>query len=109
MKRPAHLGSARPAGTSPGRREEGMAMVTVVFLGLVLMLLTAGVSARAMRQTGNTRSDAQWEQALQVAESGLDHGLALLSMEEAALDEERLLRAWGSKALGGTKAAITFP
>ncbi len=58
-----------------------MAVVAVVFLGLTLMLLTVVVSLRSMRQTGNTRSDAQWEQALQAAEAGLDHGLALANTD----------------------------
>ena len=58
-----------------------MAVIVVVFLGLALVMLTAVVSLRAVRQTGNTRSDAQWEQALQAAEAGLDHGLALINQD----------------------------
>jgi hypothetical protein len=62
-------------------REAGMAVVVVVFLGLALVMLTAVVSMRTLRQTDDTRSDAQWEQALQAAEAGLDHGLALVNAD----------------------------
>jgi hypothetical protein len=68
------------AAAEPGR-EGGMAVVAVVFLGLALMLLTAVVSVRSLRQTGNTRSDGRWEQALQTAEAGLDYGLALTNTD----------------------------
>lgn len=80
-----------------------MAVVAVVFLGLTLILLTSVVSVRSLRQTGNTRSDAQWEQALQVAESGLDHGLALVNLDASFTTGETMpdtfsgpeaLRAW---------------
>jgi hypothetical protein len=58
-----------------------MAMAAVVFLGISMVLITAVVSVRALRQVGNTRSDGQWEQALQAAEAGLDHGLALANLD----------------------------
>jgi hypothetical protein len=58
-----------------------MAVVAVIFLGLALILLTSVVSMRSLRLTGSTRTDAQWEQALQAAESGLDHGLALVNLD----------------------------
>jgi len=77
-------------------RDAGMAVVAVIFLGLALMLLTSVVSLRSLRQTGNTRSDAQWEQALQVAESGLDHGLALVNLDAAFTTGETMPEAFTS-------------
>jgi hypothetical protein len=58
------------------RREEcGMAMATVLLLGMALMALTAVVATRSLRQAGNVGSDLRWEQALMVAEAGLDTAL----------------------------------
>ena len=94
--------------------EAGMAVVMVVFLGLFLMLLTAMVSVRSLRQAGNTRSDAQWEQALQAAEAGLDHGLALANANSGWNTGETMpgtfsgpeaLRAWVVAAADARAAA----
>ena len=90
----------RRGGAGALRREAGMAVVMVVFLGLALMMLTAVVSLRSMRQTGNTRSDAQWEQALQAAEAGLDHGLALANLDAGFTTGETLPDAFSSPEAG---------
>ncbi len=91
-----------PTAAGPGR-DGGMAVVLVVFLGLSLMLLTAVVSLRSLRLSGNTRSDAQWEEALQAAEAGLDYGLALANTVPGfntgetlpdGLSSPEALRAW---------------
>jgi len=62
--------------------ERGMAIAAVMFLGLAVVMLTSVVAVRAFRQSGTVHSDAQWEQALHVAESGLDDGLVRIHENE---------------------------
>jgi len=69
--------AAGPSGRL--RDERGMAMAMVLFLGMALMALTSVVVLRGVRQFGNTGGDARWEQSLNVAESGLDQGIAILA------------------------------
>jgi hypothetical protein len=54
-------------------------MPVVLFLGMALMALASVVIMRGVRQFGNTGGDARWEQALAVAESGLDQGIQILA------------------------------
>lgn len=57
------------------RSDAGIAIAMVMFLGMVVVMLTSVVALRSLRQAGNTAADAAWEQALHLAESGLDEGL----------------------------------
>ncbi|MBM3695413.1 MAG: hypothetical protein FJW79_05720 [Actinobacteria bacterium] len=59
----------------PRSGEEGAALAIVMLLGLTLVLVAVGVSARGVRELGSVASDAHWQQALYVAESGLDEGM----------------------------------
>jgi len=58
------------------RDDRGMAVMAVMILGMALVLVTSVVVMRSVRQSGNAIGDARWEQTLNVAESGLDDGLA---------------------------------
>jgi len=62
--------------------ERGMAIAAVMFLGLAVVMLTSVVAVRAFRQSGSVATDARWEQALHVAESGLDDGLVRIYENE---------------------------
>lgn len=62
--------------------ERGMAIAAVMFLGLAIVMLTSVVAVRAFRQSGSVGGDARWEQALHVAESGLDDGLVRIFENE---------------------------
>jgi hypothetical protein len=57
------------------RGEQGFAIAAVLLLGTMLLMLGSVVVIRSLRQAGNVNVDAQWEQALAVAEAGLDLGL----------------------------------
>jgi len=61
--------------------QRGMAIAVVMFVGLAVMMLTALVTVRAFRQSGITATDAAWEVALNVSESGLDDGLVRVHHE----------------------------
>ncbi len=65
----------------PSRREAGFALASVMFLGAVMLLLTAVIVMRASSQGSIEVNDARWEQALHVAEGGLDEFLADLVQE----------------------------
>ena len=54
------------------RDERGIAIATVALLGLAVVMVTTIMTFRGTRQVRNTGNDARWEQALHVAESGLD-------------------------------------
>lgn len=60
-----------------------MALAAVLILGLAVVMLSSVVVVRSLGQSGATLSDAVWEQALQVAESGLDEGLVAVSADES--------------------------
>ena len=62
--------------------ERGMSIAAVMFLGLAVVMLTSVVAVRAFRQGGSVDGDARWEQALHVAESGLDDGLVRMFQNE---------------------------
>ena len=62
--------------------ERGMAIASAMFLGLAVVMLTSLVSVRAFRQSGTVDGDARWEQAVHVAESGLDDGLVRMHENE---------------------------
>jgi hypothetical protein len=62
--------------------ERGMAIAAVMFIGLAVVMLTSVVAVRAYRQSGSVGGDARWEQALHVAESGLDDGLVRMYENE---------------------------
>jgi hypothetical protein len=61
--------------------DQGLAVPLVALLGLAVVMLTSVVAARALRQGGTTAGDAVWEQALHVAESGLDDALVRMHDE----------------------------
>ncbi len=54
--------------------EEGVVAVMVLLLGFALMIMAVVVTTRAMNHARVTLLDARWEQALYVAESGLNVG-----------------------------------
>lgn len=61
--------------------ERGMAIATVALLGLAVVMVTSMMILRGTRQVRNTSSDAQWEQALHVAEAGLDYALVVVKID----------------------------
>jgi hypothetical protein len=65
------------------RGERGLAVAAVLILGLSIVMLSSVVVVRSLRQSNTTLSDAGWEQALQVAESGLDEGLVAVAEDDA--------------------------
>jgi hypothetical protein len=56
--------------------DRGVALAGVLLIGFALSLLVSVIVARGVRAFGNTQNDAEWEQAVFVAESGLADGLA---------------------------------
>ena len=63
------------------RDESGFALASVMFLGAVMVLLTAIIVVRAGSQGSIEVNDAQWEQSLHVAEGSMDEFLAELAEE----------------------------
>lgn len=59
----------------PARNEQGVAMAAVALLGGFLVLLTVVVAARTMAESRSVSGDRSWEQAIHVAESGVDQAL----------------------------------
>jgi hypothetical protein len=59
--------------------EAGIAMATVALLGAFMVLLIAVISSRTLNEAGDVGTDRQWEQALQTAETGIDHAIAELN------------------------------
>jgi len=57
------------------RDERGAAIAMVLLIGSVLVVLTGVIVARGVRQMGNTSGDAEWEQALNVAEAGMEYAI----------------------------------
>ncbi|NQV05656.1 hypothetical protein HQ535_03825 [bacterium] len=55
--------------------EDGLAVIAVAMLGMALVIFSSMVALRAQRQSNGIRNDAEWSQALDVAEAGLDVGL----------------------------------
>jgi len=55
--------------------ERGAAIAMVLLIGSVLVMLTGVVVTRGIRQMGNTSGDARWEQALNVAEAGMEYAI----------------------------------
>jgi hypothetical protein len=64
------------------RGDQGLAVAAVLILGLAIVMLSSVVVVRSLRQSNTALSDAGWEQALQVAESGLDEGLVAIAEDE---------------------------
>jgi hypothetical protein len=60
---------------SRSQDERGIAMAVVALLGGFLVLLTVVVAARTMAENRAVGVDRQWEQAIHVAESGVDQAL----------------------------------
>jgi hypothetical protein len=56
-----------------------MAVPLVALLGFAIVMLSSVVAVQALRQGGTTAGDAVWEQALHVAESGLDDALVRMN------------------------------
>ncbi len=77
--RETQQGRKRPMPTRSG--EEGAALAIVMLLGMSLMLVAVGVSARGVREVSSVASDTHWQQALYVAESGLDEGMRALQAD----------------------------
>ncbi|MBI5158162.1 MAG: hypothetical protein HZA58_09175 [Acidimicrobiia bacterium] len=61
--------------------ERGAALVMVMFLGMALVTVATALTVRAARQVVQVALEADHEQALHVAESGLDEGLLALQMD----------------------------
>ena len=55
--------------------QRGAAIAMVLLIGSVLVVLTGVVVTRGMRQMGTTSGDARWEQALNVAEAGMEYAI----------------------------------
>ena len=55
--------------------ERGIAMVSVVLMGAILFAIAAIVMTRNFSDYNQVRSDRRFEQAIQVADSGVDHTL----------------------------------
>ena len=55
--------------------ERGIAMVSVVLMGAILFGIAATVMTRNISDYNQVRSDRRFEQAIQVADSGVDHTL----------------------------------
>ncbi len=73
MRRGRHSLPTRAIGA-----EDGFALASVMFLGAVMILLSAIIVMRGMGQSDLDVNDAEWEQALHVAEGGMDDFLAEL-------------------------------
>lgn len=65
------------------RDESGVALAIVMLLGSILVLISVVIVNRAARQVGTVNSDTRWDQALHVAESGIDVGLVSLEGNES--------------------------
>ncbi len=63
------------------REDRGAALATVALLGTALVVLTAVIVMRGVTQHSTIDVDRDWEQALHVAESGLDE--AFFEIEDA--------------------------
>jgi hypothetical protein len=57
------------------RDERGAAVAMILLIGSVLVVLTGVIVTRGVRQMGNTAGDADWEQALNVAEAGMEYAI----------------------------------
>src|SRR5688572_22705281 len=55
--------------------ERGIAMVSVVLMGAILFGIAATVMTRNISDYNQVRNDRRFEQAIQVADSGVDHTL----------------------------------
>jgi hypothetical protein len=55
--------------------ERGIAMITVVIIGMVLFLLAAVMAARSIRSLNQVVAQRSWERALHVAETGIHRTL----------------------------------
>jgi hypothetical protein len=55
--------------------ERGIAMISVVLMGAILFAIAATVMTRNISDYNQVRSDRRFEQAIQVADSGVDHTL----------------------------------
>jgi hypothetical protein len=86
--------------------DRGMAIATVALLGLAVVMVTSIMTLRGTRQVRNTSSDAQWEQALHVAEAGLDYALVVVKINSdyttgeivPSFDDPDAERAWAVTA-----------
>lgn len=65
------------------RDDRGAALVMVMFLGVALVTVATAITVRAARQVMQVALEADHEQALHVAESGLDEGLQALQTDPA--------------------------
>jgi hypothetical protein len=95
-----------------------MAAVIVLLLGFSLLLLTSVVVFRAVVQAGATSSDARWEQALYVAESGLNFGGLAVSRDDefdtgetapSAFEDREAERSWAVAAADARPDADLVP
>ena len=75
MKRPHVLENRGLTG------ERGVAITLVLLVGVVLMMISAVVVLRSLRSAGNAGSNADWEQALGVADAGMDVAMAIRDID----------------------------
>lgn len=73
----------RPSATQRLRGEEGTALVMVALLGTALLVLSMLVVSRTTLSANRTTGDRSTEEALFVAESATDQGLARISTNSA--------------------------
>lgn len=64
-----------------GHDEQGAAIAVVLLVGTVMVMLSAIMVARGMRQLLTTNGDTNWDNALFAAEAGLDQGLQALDLD----------------------------
>ena len=62
-------------------RESGMALVTVLGIGMVMTLLLFAISGFAVNQVNQVRKDQDWNAALAAAEAGVDDYLSRLAVD----------------------------
>ena len=78
--------------------EQGIAMVSVVGMSAILFAVAAIVMTRNMSDYNQVRSDRRFEQAIQIADSGVDHTLYRVGANPTFTTGETLPDFGGDKA-----------
>ncbi|MBT8213063.1 MAG: hypothetical protein KJN71_07940, partial [Acidimicrobiia bacterium] len=64
------------------RDERGIALASAIFLGVVMVMITAVMITRALGQSDADYASREFDQALHVAEGGLDFGITSLNVDD---------------------------
>lgn len=93
MTKPRSPRFSRLADRSPNLAwdDRGAALAVVAMLGTALLLIAAVIVARQMTEFEVGASDQGWEEALHVAESGVDEMLYELDQNPSYMEDEDLL------------------